>query len=221
MYTQEQLNQINKFKQSGVAFASMAFRNNGNVKPITVMLEGYSCDEVSNLPDLSNANSNVTMFHLQMMSKFTGINLVKRNTLLVNFSEEQFDSIFAEFGVTHDMVDFGFRNDEGKFIGTPLVVSSQHIVGQEVGLIRIDSTNEDETLDEDGELKNNWQPKMVNGEILTKDGDTIYHRVIISPVGSRNQRIAQDQNFSKRDLSTVLENAKNAEVSRQEAPVAI
>jgi hypothetical protein len=216
MYNEQQLAQINEFKQSGVAFASIAFRNNGTVKPITVMLEGYSSDEVTN-----STNLNSTSFHLQMMSKFTGINLVKRNTLLVNFSEEQFDNIFGEFGVTHDMVDFGYRNDEGKFIGTPVLVSTEHIVGQEVALIRVDSIDEDETLDEDGETKNNWQPKMVNGEILTKDGATIYHRVIIAPLGSKNQRIAQDQNFSKRDLSTVLENAKNAETARQEAPVAI
>lgn len=216
MYNEEQLIQINEFKKSGVAFASMAFRNNGNVKPITVMLEGYSSDEVTN-----STNVDSTSFHLQMMSKFTGINLVKRNTLLVNFSEEKFDSLFSAFGVTHDMVDFGFRNDEGQFIGTPLLVSSEYIVGQEVGLIRVDSTDEQETLNEEGDLKNNWQPKMVNGEILTKDGDTIYHRVIIAKVGSKNQRIAQDQNFSKRDLSTVLENAKNAEAARQEAPVAI
>lgn len=46
MYNEEQLIQINEFKKSGVAFASMAFRNNGQVKPITVMLEGYSSDEV-------------------------------------------------------------------------------------------------------------------------------------------------------------------------------
>jgi len=102
MYNEQQLAQINEFKQSGVAFASIAFRNNGTVKPITVMLEGYSSDEVTN-----STNLNSTSFHLQMMSKFTGINLVKRNTLLVNFSEEQFDNIFGEFGVTHDMVDFG------------------------------------------------------------------------------------------------------------------
>ena len=216
MYNQEQLNQISEFKKSGVAFASIAFRNNGAIKPITVMLEGYSSDEVTN-----STNADSTSFHLQMMSKFTGINLVKRNTLLVNFSEEQFDTTFGAFGVTHDMVDFGYRDDQGQFIGTPLLVSSEYIVGQEVGLIRVDSTDEEETLDEDGELKNNWQPKMVNGETLTKDGDTIYHRVIIAKVGSKNQRIAQDQNFSKRDLSTVLENAKNAETTRQEAPVAI
>jgi hypothetical protein len=216
MYNEEQLIQINEFKKSGVAFASMAFRNNGSVKPITVMLEGYSSDEVTN-----SANVDSTSFHLQMMSKFTGINLVKRNTLLVNFSEEQFDQTFSAFGVTHDMVDFGFRNEEDQFIGTPLLVSSEYIVGQEVALVRVDSTDEQETLNEDGDPKNNWQPKMVNGEILTKDGDTIYHRVIIAKLGSKNQRIAQDQNFSKRDLSTVLENAKNAEAARQEAPVAI
>jgi hypothetical protein len=219
MYNQEQLIQINEFKQSGVAFASMAFRNNGTVKPITVMLEGYSSDEVTSANPNGNANS--TSFHLQMMSKFTGINLVKRNTLLINFSEEQFDQMFSAFGVTHDMVDFGYRDSDNNFIGTPLLVSTEHIVGQEVSLIRVDSTDEEETLDEKGEPKNNWQPKMVNGEVLTKDGDTIYHRVIIAPLGSRNKRIAQDQNFSRRDLSTVLENARNAEVTRQEAPVAI
>jgi hypothetical protein len=216
MYNEEQLIQINEFKKSGVAFASIAFRNNGSIKPITVMLEGYSSDQVTN-----TVNADSTSFHLQMMSKFTGINLVKRNTLLVNFSEEQFDTTFASFGITHDMVEFGYRNDEGQFIGTPILVSTEYIVGQEVSLIRVDTTDEEETLDEDGELKNNWQPKMVNGEILTKDGDTIYHRVIMGKLGSKNHRIAQDQNFSKRDLSTILENAKNAEATRQEAKVAI
>jgi hypothetical protein len=217
MYNQEQLNQINEFKRTGVAFASIAFRNNGSIKPITVMLEGYSSDDAAGV----KANSNSTSFHLQMMSKFTGINLVKRNTLLVNFSEEQFDQTFSSFGVTHDMVDFGYRDENNNFIGTPLLVSTEYIVGQEVSLIRIDSTDEEETLDADGETKNNWQPKMVNGEVLTKDGETIYHRVIIAPLGSKNIRIAQDQNFSQRDLSTVLENAKNAEATRQEAPAAI
>lgn len=216
MYNQKQLNQIAEFKKSGVAFASMAFRNNGSVKPITIMLEGYSSDEVTN-----SSNADVTSFHLQMMSKFTGINLVKRNTLLVNFSEEQFDNTFAAHGITSDMVDFGYRDDNNKFIGTPVLVSTLDILGSEVALVRVDSADELETLDETGNTKNNWQPKMVNGETLTKNGATIYHRVIIAPLGSKNQRIAQDQNFSKRDLSTVLENAKNAEAKRQEAPVAI
>jgi hypothetical protein len=217
MYNQEQLNQINEFKRTGVAFASKAFRNKGLIKPITVMLEGYSSDQVTD----SKVNANSTSFHLQMMSKFTGINLVKRNTLLVNFSEEKFDQIFSSFGITHDMVDFGYRDADNNFIGTPLLVSTEYIVGQEVALIRVDSTDEEETLDETGETKNNWQEKMVNGEILTKDGDTIYHRVIMAPVGSKNIRIAQDQNFSQRDLSTVLENERNAAVKQQEAPVSI
>ena len=44
---------------------------------------------------------------------------------------------------------------------------------------------------------------------------------MIAPVGTKNKRIAQDQSFSQRDLTTVLENAKNAEVARQEAPALV
>lgn len=217
MYNLNQLNQIEEFKSNGIAFASMAFRNNGTIKPITVMLEGYTTDEVVGGGTV-NLGQGGEAFHMKMMSKFTGINFLKRNTLLVNFTEQQFDETFAAFGVTHDMVDFGHRDAEGKFIGTPLVVSSADIFETAVGLHSIDTTDEDVVFDENNELRNGWQAKSVNGIDLTKDGNQIYRRVMIAPVGTKNQRIAQDQSFSQRDLTTVLENAKNAEASRQEAP---
>ena len=199
----------------------MAWRNNGEVKPITVMLEGYTTDEVVGASTVNLGTDNPEAFHMRMMSKFTGINFVKRNTLLLNFTEDQFDATFAEFGITSDMVDFGSRNADGKFIATPLVVSSADIFESAIGLHSIDTTDETVVFDEDNELRNGWQPKSVNGIELTKDGDQIYRRVMIAPVGTKNQRIAQDQSFSQRDLKTVLENAKNAEATRQEAPAIV
>lgn len=220
MYNENQLKQIEEFKSTGIAFASMAWRNNGEIKPITVMLEGYTTDEVVGVSTV-NLGQGADAFHMRMMSKFTGINFLKRNTLLVNFTEQQFDDTFAAFGVTHDMVDHGSRNAEGKFIGTPLVVSSADIFETVIGLHSIDTTDEDVVFDENNELRNGWQPKSVNGIDLTKDGNQIYRRVMIAPVGTKNQRIAQDQSFSQRDLTTVLENAKNAEATRQEAPAIV
>ena len=220
MNTQDQLKKIEEFKSNGIAFASMAWRNKGEVKPITVMLDGYTTDEIVGQGTV-NLGQSPDAFHMKMMSKFTGVNFVKRNTLLVNFTEQQFDDTFAPFGVTHDMVDYGSRNTQGKFVGTPLVVSSADIFETVIGLHSIDTTDENLVFDENNELRNGWQVKAVNGIELTKDGDQIYRRVMIAPVGTKNQRIAQDQAFSQRDLTTVLENAKNAEATRQEAPVLV
>jgi hypothetical protein len=220
MYNQDQLNKINEFKSNGIAFASMAWRNNGEVKPITIMLEGYTTDEIVGASTI-NLGADADAFHMRMMSKFTGVNFLKRNTLLVNFTEDQFDQTFLPFGVSSDMVDFGTRNADGKFVATPLVVSSADIFETAIGLHSIDTTNEDVVFDENNELRNGWQAKSVNGIELTKDGDQIYRRVMIAPVGTKNQRIAQDQSFSQRDLTTVLENAKNAEATRQEAPAIV
>ena len=220
MYTPEQLNRIADFKSNGIAFASMAWRNNGSIKPITVMLEGYTTDEVVGQGTV-NLGQGADAFHMQMMSKFTGINFVKRNTLLINFTEAQFDAAFVSHGISHDMVDTGKRGADGKFVATPLVVSSADIFETVIGLHSIDTTDEGIVFDEEGELRNGWQVKSVNGIELTKDGDTIYRRVMIAPVGTKNKRIAQDQSFSQRDLTTVLENAKNAEVAREEAPALV
>ena len=203
MYNQEQLKMIEEFKMTRVAFASKAFRNNGEVSPITVMFEGYNVDDNNNAPVLAG---DIEEIHARFMQKFgPQSNILRRLTMLTNMTEERFDNIFADYGVTSDMVDFGYYNEEGQFVGTPLVISLGDIFEEEASLIRVDTTDEAVALTSEGETKNNWQVKKVGDIVLTKDGKTIYHRVQVAPLGTPNKRIRQDQSF-KQDIAKVTEN---------------
>ena len=202
-YTPEQTELLNSFKASGKTFVSCAYRNKGTKSPITLMFEAYSMPSPASADSDPNAD-----FQRRMVSKLSGINYFKRKTLLGNVSEDKFDELFSEFGYTADMVDFADRDDDGNLLALGIMVDGKEVFGEDSTIIQINTLEVE--MDDEGNPKNNWQEKKVDGEVLTKDGQPIYMKFIFAPVGSADQRIQQDQVFGAASNSDIQ--AKVAEV---------
>lgn len=212
-HTQDQLKTIEEFKLSGKAFASHVFRNNGEIKPITVMFEAYS----SSAPANNTSSEDVFNIEKSILSKISNVSYFKRKTKLINLSEEQFDTYFSEYGYTSDMVDYASRNDLGQLIALGVCVPISAIYDtDEVTIIQIDALENDVTFDDEGNPTNGWQEKQVNGETLTKDDEVIYMKRIFAPLGSQDQRIQQDQVFGANAIAKIEENKVNSKPTVKE-----
>lgn len=207
-HTEEQIQTIENFMTTGEAFVSHAWRNNGEIKPITLMFEAYS-KSGNSLPAPSNEAEKIMQFNSLMLSKVSGVNYIKRKTMLVNLSDDQFDEYFAEYGYTADMVDYADRDDNGNLVALGLALRMDVIFSEVGTIIQVDSL--DVPLDDEGLPKDGWQVKQVNGQELTKNGRTIYMKRIFAPLGTQDQRIQQDQVFGNSNNSTrkIEENKSN------------
>jgi hypothetical protein len=165
------------FKSTNLAFASKAFRNAGIKAPITVMFECFT-----------PANMSV---HQRMVSRGLGGNLTNRMTALLNFTEDNFNSDFGQFGFNSDDISGGYSD------AVEVNVSTSQLYGEDLILRRVDTTDEGIVKSADGSIKPQWSVKTVNGQELTFDGALIYTTVEFAEPGMSNATIKQDQNLSR------------------------
>jgi hypothetical protein len=165
------------FKSTNLAFASKAFRNAGIKAPITVMFECFT-----------PANMSV---HQRMVSRGLGGNLTNRMTALLNFTEDNFNSDFGQFGFNADDISGGYSD------AVEVNVSTSQLYGEDLILRRVDTTDEGIVKNADGSIKPQWSVKTVNGQELTFDGALIYTTVEFAEPGMSNATIKQDQNLSR------------------------
>lgn len=165
------------FKSTNLAFASKAFRNAGIKAPITVMFECFT-----------PANLSV---HQRMVSRGLGGNLTNRMTALLNFTEDNFNSDFGQFGFNADDISGGYSD------AVEVNVSTSQLYGEDLILRRVDTTDEGIVKNADGSIKPQWSVKTVNGQELTFDGALIYTTVEFAEPGMANATIKQDQNLSR------------------------
>ena len=166
-----------EFKSTNLAFASKAFRNAGIKAPITVMFECFT-----------PANMSV---HQRMVSRGLGGNLTNRMTALLNFTEDNFNSDFGQFGFNADDISGGYSD------AVEVNVSTSQLYGEDLILRRVDTTDEGIVKNADGSIKPQWSVKTVNGQELTFDGALIYTTVEFAEPGMSNATIKQDQNLSR------------------------
>ena len=166
-----------EFKSTNLAFASKAFRNAGIKAPITVMFECFT-----------PANMSV---HQRMVSRGLGGNLTNRMTALLNFTEDNFNSDFGQFGFNADDISGGYSD------AVEVNVSTSQLYGEDLILRRVDTTDEGIVKNADGSIKPQWSVKTVNGQELTFDGALIYTTVEFAEPGMANATIKQDQNLSR------------------------
>ena len=165
------------FKSTNLAFASKAFRNSGIKAPITVMFECFT-----------PANLSV---HQRMISRGLGGNLTNRMTALLNFTEDNFDKDFGQFGFTAQSIQGSYAD------ATEVNVSTSQLYGEDLILRRVDTTDTAMVTNPDGSLKPQWSVKTVNGQELTFEGALIYTSVEFAEPGMANATIKQDQNLSR------------------------
>jgi hypothetical protein len=165
------------FKSTNLAFASKAFRNAGIKAPITVMFECFT-----------PANMSV---HQRMVSRGLGGNLTNRMTALLNFTEDNFNSDFGQFGFNAADISGGYSD------AVEVNVSTSQLYGEDLILRRVDTTDEGIVKNADGSIKPQWSVKTVNGQELTFDGALIYTTVEFAEPGMANATIKQDQNLSR------------------------
>lgn len=165
------------FKSTNLAFASKAFRNAGIKAPITVMFECFT-----------PANMSV---HQRMVSRGLNSNLTNRMTALLNFTEDNFNSDFGQFGFNADDISGGYSD------AVEVNVSTSQLYGEDLILRRVDTTDEGIVKNADGSIKPQWSVKTVNGQELTFDGALIYTTVEFAEPGMSNATIKQDQNLSR------------------------
>lgn len=177
------------FKSTNLAFASKAFRNSGTKAPITVMFECFT-----------PANLSV---HQRMISRGLGGNLTNRMTALLNYTEDNFDKDFSQFGLTADAVKGSYAD------ATEVNVSTSQLYGEDLILRRVDTTDDAVVKNPDGSLKPQWSVKTVNGQELTFEGALIYTSVEFAEPGMANATIKQDQNLS-RSITNMTANPMDA-----------
>ena len=178
------------FKSTNLAFASKAFRNSGLTAPITVMFECYT-----------PANLSV---HQRMISRGLGGNLTNRMTALLNFTEENFNSDFGQFGIIADDVTGDYST------AIPVNVNTSQLYGEDLILRRVDTTDDAVVKNADGSLKPQWSVKKTrDGQELTFEGALIYTSVEFAEPGMSNATIKQDQNLS-RSITNMTANPMDA-----------
>ena len=184
------------FKSTNLAFASKAFRNAGIKAPITVMFECFT-----------PANMSV---HQRMISRGLGGNLTNRMTALLNFTEDNFNNDFGQFGITADDVTGDYSQ------AVPVNISTSQLYGEDLILRRVDTTDEGIVKNADGSIKPQWSVKTVNGQELTFDGALIYTTVEFAEPGMSNATIKQDQNLS-RSITSMSTGASIADIKENKA----
>jgi hypothetical protein len=184
------------FKSTNLAFASKAFRNSGIKAPITVMFECFT-----------PANMSV---HQRMISRGLGGNLTNRMTALLNFTEDNFNNDFGQFGITADDVTGDYSQ------AVPVNISTSQLYGEDLILRRVDTTDEGIVKNADGSIKPQWSVKTVNGQELTFDGALIYTTVEFAEPGMSNATIKQDQNLS-RSITSMSTGASVADIKENKA----
>jgi hypothetical protein len=177
------------FKSTNLAFASKAFRNSGTKAPITVMFECYT-----------PANLSV---HQRMISRGLGGNLTNRMTALLNFTEDNFDKDFGQFGFTAESIEGSYAD------ASEINVSTSQLYGEDLILRRVDTTDTAMVSNPDGSIKPQWSVKTVNGQELTFEGALIYTSVEFAEPGMSNATIKQDQNLS-RSITNMTANPMDA-----------
>ena len=188
------------FKSTNLAFASKAFRNSGIKAPITVMFECYT-----------PANLSV---HQRMISRGLGGNLTNRMTALLNFTEENFNSDFGQFGIIADDVTGDYST------AIPVNVSTSQLYGEDLILRRVDTTDDAVVKNADGSLKPQWSVKKTrDGQELTFEGALIYTSVEFAEPGMSNATIKQDQNLS-RSITNMSSGASIGALKENKAPKA-
>jgi hypothetical protein len=185
-----------EFKSTNLAFASKAFRNAGIKAPITVMFECFT-----------PANMSV---HQRMVSRGLGGNLTNRMTALLNFTEDNFNSDFGQFGFNANDVS----GDYSQAIEVNL--STSQLYGEDLILRRVDTTDEGIVKNADGSIKPQWSVKTVNGQELTFDGALIYTTVEFAEPGMANATIKQDQNLS-RSITSMSTGASIGDIKENKA----
>ena len=165
-------------KSTNLAFASKAWRNSGIKAPITVMFECFT-------PTNQSA-------HQRMLSRALGNGLVNRKTFLLNYTEDNFTKEFSSFGFTAENVDTYEYLDS-----VQINVSSKDLLGEDLILRRVDTTDDALVKNPDGSLKPQWSVKTVNGQELTFDGALIYTTVEFAEPGMPDATLKQDQNLSR------------------------
>ena len=166
-----------EFKSTNLAFASKAFRNAGIKAPITVMFECFT-----------PANMSV---HQRMVSRGLGGNLTNRLTALLNFTEENFNNDFGQFGFKAEEITGSYSE------AVEVNVSTSELYGEDLILRRVDTTDDAMVKNPDGTIKPQWSVKTVNGQELTFEGALIYTTVEFAEPGMANATIKQDQNLSR------------------------
>lgn len=184
------------FKSTNLAFASKAFRNAGIKAPITVMFECFT-----------PANMSV---HQRMVSRGLGGNLTNRMTALLNFTEDNFNSDFGQFGFNANDVSGDYSQ------AIEVNVSTSQLYGEDLILRRVDTTDEGIVKNADGSIKPQWSVKTVNGQELTFDGALIYTTVEFAEPGMSNATIKQDQNLS-RSITSMSTGASIGDIKENKA----
>lgn len=177
------------FKSTNLAFASKAFRNSGIKAPITVMFECFT-----------PANLSV---HQRMISRGLGGNLTNRMTALLNFTEDNFDKDFGQFGFSAESIKGSYAD------ASEINVSTSQLYGEDLILRRVDTTDTAMVSNPDGSIKPQWSVKTVNGQELTFEGALIYTSVEFAEPGMSNATIKQDQNLS-RSITSMTANPMDA-----------
>jgi hypothetical protein len=138
-----------------------------------------------------------------MISRGLGGNLTNRMTALLNFTEDNFDKDFGQFGFTADDVTGDYST------AIPVNVSTSQLYGEDLILRRVDTTDDAVVKNADGSLKPQWSVKTVNGQELTFEGALIYTSVEFAEPGMSNATIKQDQNLS-RSITNMTANPMDA-----------
>jgi hypothetical protein len=170
-------------KSTNLAFASKAWRNSGIKAPITVMFECFT-------PGNQSA-------HQRMLSRALGNGLVNRKTFLLNYTEDNFTKDFSSFGFTAEHIDTYEYLDS-----VELNVSGKNLLGEDLILRRVDTTDDAVVKNADGSLKPQWSVKKTrDGQELTFEGALIYTTVEFAEPGMFDATLKQDQNLSRSMIS--------------------
>lgn len=166
------------------AKAIYAFKNNGVKAPISVMFA-------------METSQNGGSAHNRMVSRALGNPNTTKMTVLLSYTEEQFDIDFADKGVKASDITTGYRDAAGEVVAKPLDFTTEELFGEALGLRRIDTTDFAAISNEDGTLKPQWSVKRVKGQELTHEGALIYSTVEFCELGEESIRLKQDQDLSR------------------------
>jgi hypothetical protein len=145
-----------------------------------------------------------------MVSRGLGGNLTNRMTALLNFTEDNFNSDFGQFGFNADDISGGYSD------AVEVNVSTSQLYGEDLILRRVDTTDEGIVKNADGSIKPQWSVKTVNGQELTFDGALIYTTVEFAEPGMSNATIKQDQNLS-RSITSMSTGASIGDIKENKA----
>ena len=185
------------------AKASVAWRNNGEVAPITVRF-------------LQLKERQGMTFQQRAIANSLGVKTSLQQTYLMHYTEKRFTELYGEFGFTADDITMPYRDEDGEITAVTLNIPSEDLFDEPYYISRYETTDTSECFNEDGLMKG-WGIKQVNDVTFTHKGKTIYATNILTDDGV-DYKLENDQDGNGNLKGKVADSkAKTkSEVSRNE-----